>query len=147
MNDRANDRAYQSLTERAAQFTLFSGVGAVGTLGHYAVLVLLVEYGRAGAVFSSMCGFVVGAATNYMLNYYFTFRSKRPHRDAAPRFALIALIGVGLNTAVMGLLANGLELHYLLAQICATVLILVWNFSANRAWTFKENNNASKRIR
>ena len=71
-----------------------------------------------------------------MLNYRITFKSRKRHRDAATKFFLVAACGLALNTALMHALTGPMGLHYLLAQVGATGVVLLWNFAANQAWTF-----------
>jgi putative flippase GtrA len=129
------------------QFLVFAAVGAVGTLAHYTVLVALVHFAGTDAAHASAAGFVAGAAVNYALNYSVTFRSRAPHLRAIPRFMLIAVVGLCLNTAIVALGVGALDLHYLLAQMVATGLVLIWNFVANRAITFGESTHGSRRHR
>jgi putative flippase GtrA len=42
-----------------------------------------------------------------------------------------------MNAAVVGWFEAHTELHYLASQVCATMAVLFWNFTANAAWTFK----------
>ena len=123
------------------QFLRFTGVGAIGTTGHYITLVLLVEVMGIDAVPASLTGFVVGALINYHLNRTYTFRSDVSHRIALPKFFTIAAAGALLNTLIMSLAINQLNLHYFLSQIMATGIVLIWGFLGNRLWTF---NGAGK---
>jgi putative flippase GtrA len=93
------------------------------------------------AVISSALGFLVGAVTNYLLNYKLTFRSGKRHGEAATKFAIVAAVGLGLNTSVMAIFVDWMHLHYLLSQILATGLVLLWNFVANRQWTFSDQSD------
>lgn len=118
------------------QFTTFAGVGAISTGVHYVVLVALVELFTVAAWVGSASGAFAGAVTSYVLNRRITFRSNVAHAQSLPRFAVVAGSGLGLNTAIVaGLVA--IHLHYLLAQVAATLIVLVWNFVLNRQWTFK----------
>jgi putative flippase GtrA len=119
------------------QFASFTACGAVGTAAHYSALIALVHGLDVGPVPASAVGFTLGALVNYSLNYRLTFRSKRLHRESMPKFFLVALAGLLLNTALMALLTTNLAVHYLVAQIVATGAVLVWNFAANRWWTFR----------
>jgi putative flippase GtrA len=119
-------------------FLKFAGVGVFGTLAHYATLVLLVESFGIGAVFGSSAGFAVGALVNYLLNYRFTFQSSRRHTEALPRFYFVAMFGFLFNALIMWVLVQGLGMHYLISQILATGIVLIWNFAANLIWTFAE---------
>lgn len=123
------------------QFLLFAGVGVIGTAVHYSVLVALVQLARADAVMSSTLGFVVGACVNYILNYIFTFNSSERHLDALPKFFTVALLGMVANAAIMAGLVYQAGVHYLPAQIVATVVVLVWNFAGSKIWVFREKRS------
>ena len=130
--------AGSSLVRGRAHFTRFvrfATVGGVATAIQYALLVLLVRgFGMAPTPASSI-GFVLSAGVNYLLNYRFTFRSDRPHASAAGKFALLAGAGLLINAAIMRLMI-GAGVHYLIAQVCATGVVLFWNFVGNSLWTF-----------
>jgi putative flippase GtrA len=115
---------------------MFAGVGAIGTAGHYLVLVLLVELFAVDPVLATTVAFLVGAIINYILNYKYTFSSDKPHLQAMSKFFSIAFVGMLFNGLVMDYGARQLGLHYLLTQILATLLVLQWNFFANKFWTF-----------
>ncbi|HRW61089.1 MAG TPA: GtrA family protein [Defluviicoccus sp.] len=121
-----------------ARFLRFTGVGAIATAAHYAVLVTLVQAGAAGAVAASATGCLVGAVVSYVLNYRFTFFSARRHVIAVPIFFLFAGLSLALNTLLMAGLTDGIGLHYLPAQVLVTGVLLVWNFFAHQRWTFRE---------
>lgn len=127
-----------SLKSVVRQFIRFTGVGAIGTGVHYLTLIVLVQGAAAPPVPASVAGFVLGALTNYFLNYRYTFNSNHRHREAMTRFFVVALAGLVLNTLVMQLATGWLALHYLIAQVLATGMVLVWNFTGNRMWTFRE---------
>lgn len=120
------------------QFVRFTGVGAVGTAGHYITLLFLVEALGINAVPASLAGFVVGALINYSLNRCYTFRSVVAHTVAVPRFFTIAAVGAGLNTAIMSFLVVRLSFHYFVSQMLATGVVLIWGFVGNRLWTFND---------
>ena len=115
----------------------FAGVGAAWTAVHFVLLIVLVERLGVDAVWASTGSFIVGAVVNYGLNYRFTFRSNKPHRETAHKFFAIALTGMMLNGMIMHVAINFLNWHYLPSQIMATDLVFLWNFFANRHWTFR----------
>jgi putative flippase GtrA len=117
-------------------FLRFAGVGGVCTLLQYLTLVVLVNVFALAAVIASTIGFIVSAMLNYYLNHVYTFRSDAPHQRALPRFGAIAGVGVLLNAAVVAVLHSRMSVHYLLAQVAATFVTLIWNFMAHRTWTF-----------
>ena len=119
-----------------SRFLLFAAIGAVGTTGHYFVLVLLVETAHTSPVLGTGAGYAVGAIINYALNYRFTFRSRAKHHIAATKFIAVALVGASVNAAIVGAGIRLLSLHYLLAQLLATTLVVFMTFTLNKAWTF-----------
>jgi putative flippase GtrA len=123
-------------TQWPQQFATFGAVGIVAAVFHYGTLVGLREGFAVDAVIASAAGFLAGGAVSYLLNYHVTFGSKRRHVEAVSLFVTVALIGLVINTALMALLVNSLALHYLVAQVLTTAIVLVWHFVANRLWTF-----------
>ena len=119
------------------QFLQFAAVGLCGTAVHYATLWAGVEWLGTTAVVASATGYVLGSIVNYLLNYFFTFDSKKSHVEAASKY--YAVIGVGwcINTGLMALFVNVLQLNYWLAQIITTGIGLVWNFLGSRFWAFR----------
>lgn len=110
----------------------------MGTIAHYAVLVIFVESFHVNPVTGSALGFAIGAIVNYFLNYKITFASSRRHTEALPRFFLIAVLGMVINTTTMSILLRVTTLHYILVQLVATGISLVGNFLGNKLWTFQE---------
>jgi putative flippase GtrA len=121
-----------------AQFMLFSGIGVFGTSAHYALLYSLVQWAHAAPVAATTAGFVAGAIINYALNYRYTFKSRKRHSEAALKFLLVATAGAVLNASVMQIGITKSSIDYMLVQLLATGIVLVWNFLANRLWTFSE---------
>lgn len=120
-------------------FLRFTVWGAIGTGVQYATLAALVEFAAADPVLASSLGFLLGAITNYYLNYEFTFYSTQPHTVALPKFIMIASAGFLLNGSIVALLSHVIPLYYLVAQFIATGLVTVWNYTANRSWTFRQD--------
>jgi putative flippase GtrA len=118
------------------EFASFAVIGALATAIQYATLIVLVEAQLAGAVSASTAGFALSAVANYLLNRRFTFRSTRAHSEAFVRFAVVASVGLGMNASLVWLFHLIAGLHYLVAQVLATCSTLLWNYGANRIWTF-----------
>jgi putative flippase GtrA len=120
------------------QVLSFLLVGSMATIIQYTMLVLLVEMLGWRAATASAIGFATSAVFNYALNRRLTFRSHTEHTVGAPRFAVVAGIGLGINWGAMLLLTETLRTHYVLAQVLATAITLVWNFCGNKWWTFRD---------
>jgi putative flippase GtrA len=90
-------------------------VGGIATLIQYIALIWTVERWHWNAGLASSPGYCLSAIANYLLNYYFTFRSDNQHGVAATRFAIVAAAGFALNAVFMELLAVKLHLPYVLS--------------------------------
>ncbi|WP_160153088.1 GtrA family protein [Microbulbifer sp. ALW1] len=114
----------------------FAAVGGVATGVQYLLLVALVEFIGVAEVPSSVLAFLLSAAVNYWLNFYLTFAGRARHREALPRFVLVAVIGLAMNTLIFSLTLS--ILPYLLAQVCATLVTLIGNFLLHQFWIYRE---------
>jgi putative flippase GtrA len=125
-------------TEVSARFARFVSVGGLATAMQYVILVVLVRAVALSPTLASAIGYVLSSLANYLLNYRFTFRSNLRHGPAILKFALLSFTGLLINSALMhALTAEGRP--YLVAQVCATAVVLVWNFVGNSLWTFAGN--------
>ncbi len=122
------------LTRDVSWFLL---AGALAAVAQYGSLVLLAELARIDPVPASFLAFLAGGTASYLLNHRFTFQATSRHGTAAPRFFLVALVGLCLNTLLMALLVKVLGLHYLPSQIFTTALLMVVNFTAYRFFAFR----------
>ncbi len=121
------------------QFVSFVGVGAVATAAHYLILIVLVQFYHLDPILASGIGAIAGALISYVLNYHFTFRSNSTHALSVAKFFIVAGVGLALNSMSMLVCIELFGFYYLLSQILATALVLIWSFTANRAWTFRES--------
>jgi putative flippase GtrA len=126
-----------------SMFSLYTFAGGLGTIGHYVTMVALVEAVRVPPSLAAVAGAALGAALNYIVNYHMTFGSRAKHRRTLPRFVLVALLGIAISgLGVRGATAVGI--HYVLAQVVCTIMVLVVGFILNRSWTFAgERTNRS----
>lgn len=124
------------MKQLARAFSSFLLVGALCTALQYAILVLLVQLGSMGATLASSIGFAISAVLNYTLNYRFTYRATTSHAASFPRFLAVILAGLALNAAIVYAGVEMAGLHYIVAQVLATGIVLVWNFLVNLKWSF-----------
>ncbi len=131
---------YASVVALVREFINFTAVGFISAIGHYGLLIALVQIARVPAVPASAAGALLGAGINYILNYHYTFRSGKRHREATLKFAVVATIGLVLNTVFMWVGIELIGAHYLLSQIVTTGLVLIWSFTGNHYWTFRSTD-------
>ncbi|HUP30166.1 MAG TPA: GtrA family protein [Usitatibacter sp.] len=118
-------------------FPIYVGAGGIATASHYAVTIAAVERFAVAPIAATVMGFLTGSAIKYGLNYSAAFRSRTPHAHAVPRFLIALAVMLGLNTLIFAVLERGVGLHYLLAQVVTTILLIPPGYLLHRQWVFR----------
>ncbi len=130
----------RGLAHLLRQFVAFFGVGVVAAAVHYALLIGLVEAFFYDPLEATLAGYVAGGLVSYVLNRLYTYEAERGHLDAAWRFGIVALVGLGLTYLLMAVFHRGMGWHYLLAQLATTGIVLLWSFLAHKYWSFRDRS-------
>jgi len=137
------------------QLVKFLIVGASGTLIDYLLLILLKSFNWQTLIANTV-SFSAGLVNNYYWNSHWTFseRSRKSSLKQFSQFAIISLVGLALNTAIVLVLEIPLGevlgmpgVGYIPAKALATIIVLFWNYLANRHWTFNPSNNKNLAIK
>jgi putative flippase GtrA len=143
----------------------FSVVGTIGAVVDFGTFNPLHAVVGVASIPSSVVSFVAAGASNFLWNRFWTYpdsRSKVPHHQVV-QFAVVSLVGLGIRTplfaalerpaiAAAGRFLSGLSragtalpvalsadtLGRNLALAAAVLVVLVWNFLANRYWTYSD---------
>jgi len=135
-----NSVARLSRHPRAAvlvQFVKFGIVGVSNTLLTLFVYTLLLKVFGVWYLAASAIGFAVGAVNGFLLNRRWTFREHVGDAFTPVRWGIVQTCGLGLNEGLLFLLVHDAGMDKLIAQVCATAVVTVTTFIANRAWTFR----------
>jgi putative flippase GtrA len=132
------------------EFTRFLKFGLVGTLGaavDFGVLNLLVLVFGVPKEYANLVSVSCAIFSNFIWNRLWTFPESRDHplHISFGKFALVNLFGLAINQFVF-VTADAIffaptfphPLDYNLAKGCAILVVLFWNFFANRRWTYRE---------
>jgi putative flippase GtrA len=88
---------------------------------------------------AQVLSFLAAVAVSYLLNKRWTFRDQR--RPLLSRqliqFLLVSTVGVVLSTVTLALLVRYGQLSDLVAKVIVVLIVLFWNFFANKHWTFR----------
>lgn len=128
---------FSPLISSMNSFIKFVGIGGLATALQYALMILLIEWFQIQEVLASASAYAISAVFNYLANYYFTFSSNQNHLHTFSKFVVVAGFGLGLNTLLFYLLFNT-GLHYLIAQVFATLVTLCVNFAAHKLWIYRK---------
>lgn len=123
---------------------MYVGAGGIATASHYAVTVAAVELFGAPPLAASAGGFAVGAVVKYLLNYFVAFRSGENHGAALGKFAMALGVLFALNALFFAVLQQGLGLHYLVAQVLTTALLIPPGYLMSRFWVFAPARRGSQ---
>ncbi len=152
VNAKVRTKAERTLEVR--RFAKFATVGALGFVTHFTIVNVLVQLVGITETSANPFGFVTAVVQNFFLNRRWTFPESR-ERDARRQlvqFFIVSLVGLVLNQAVFTLVHTLLEpawlrlianerlahaLSYNFALCVAVGVVLFWNFSANRVWTYR----------
>ncbi len=142
------------LREEFVLFLKFAVVGGLGTITDISVLNLLHQVAGLSLFWANAISFTSALFQNFLLHRRWTFpdQSKEVFRVQLAKFALICVIGLGLSQIVflgthsfllpywetwLGQLPQVDAVSYNFAKMVSIGVILIWNFSANRLWTFR----------
>jgi len=114
--------------------------GGIATAVHWAALWGLILL-QVDAVLASSMGAFLGAIVNYFLQYFFTFKTKRQHKQALLAYAPAVLVGWLLNLVLFYSLYGDVFLDPLVAQVATTAVVMVVNFLLYKKVVFRAKSN------
>jgi putative flippase GtrA len=119
------------------KFIKFCLVGFSGIFVDFGTTYFFKEVVKIQKYIANAIGFSLAATTNYFLNRIWTFNSHNPKiLEEFSRFFIIALIGLGINSAIIWLLNGRFKVNFYLSKLVATVIVTLWNFLINAYFTF-----------
>lgn len=118
------------------EFFKFLVTGGGATSAHYAVFWLCISVIGINATMASAVGYLFGSVVSYLMNYYYTFHSRRPHGEAVMLFYLMVTMGFFVNIGSVHALTSELGLNPWLSQVFATGLTLFSNFFFSKVFVF-----------
>ena len=121
------------------QLFRYGFVGGIAFLVDYGILYALTEFFGLHYLLSATIAFIFGLVTNYLLSVVWVFNSHKAESrwTEFTVFALIGIIGLGLNALIMYLCTDVLAIHYLISKLISTVIVFFWNFFARKTILFK----------
>lgn len=135
---RVGDRAARILrVPLILQFVKFGIVGVSNTLISFAVYTLLLKAFGVWYVAASGIGFALGAVNGFLWNRAWTFRGHVGDALTPVRWFVVQSCGLLVNLGLVYLFVDDVGLDELTGQAATIVIVTVLTFFANRAWTFK----------
>jgi putative flippase GtrA len=113
------------------QLFRYGFVGGIAFLFDFFGLLLLIRLGVHYLVAAAI-SFTVGLAVNYIISILWVFPSSSRRATEAILFAVIGVVGLGLNEVIIWFGHDVLGLAVAWAKIVSTVLVFFWNFILRR---------------
>jgi putative flippase GtrA len=124
----------------AARLCRFAAVGLFGTALYYTLLLILVEICSIPVMTATGLAFIAVVLANYVLHYWWTFRSSAPHATAIGRFVFMSFVGFWLNWLIMLCGVEYLDFGYIWVQAVAIAAVVAWNFTVSVKWIFSRTS-------
>jgi len=122
------------------QFVKFGVVGVSSTVIDWGIYLLLTRIFGIFYLMAKILSFSVALFNSYFWNRRWTFRSNDPKKlHEFIKFLFISIVGVVLNSSIMYISVEHLKLNDLYGLFLATIIVMFWNFTANKFYTFRES--------
>ncbi len=143
--------------QERSRFMRFAVVGVIGAVVDFGAFNILTGVFKLVAVVSSIISFTAAITSNFLWNRFWTYpdsRSKNVSRQVI-QFVLVSVIGLGIRTPLFawleGVLISFFEKNlpkpffltpvfagHNIALAIAVLVVMMWNFFANRYWTYND---------
>ncbi len=121
------------------QFVKFAIVGVFNTATSADVYLIASRPLALDPLVANAVAFVVAVTVSFVLNKSWTFRNQeRSYRRQYSMFFGVSGVGFLLSEAILFITHKLLGVHDVVAFGIAVVIVMFWNFGANRAWTFTD---------
>lgn len=112
------------------QFAKFGIVGIIAFIIDYGTMLALTEIFGIDYLISTTAGFIVALVFNYFASMRFVFerREGMSRKREFAIFAVLSVIGLGVNDALMFVTVDLLLVDYRIAKMLVTAAVSVYNF-------------------
>jgi len=116
------------------QLFRYTFVGGIAFVVDFSSLYLLTEFAGLHYLHSAAIAFILGLVVNYILSILWVFNSRTVNKKIVEIiiFAVIGIIGLGLNEVMIWFFTEQLTIYYLYSKLISTVIVYFWNFLARK---------------
>ncbi len=121
------------MSNRLKELIRFAFTGGVCFVVEFLCLTLLVELVRIPVLVATAIAFLVSVAVNYALCVKWVFTGAKDGGAAVrTAFLITSGMGFGLNELLMWLFTGVMSIHYMIAKVASTLLVMIWNYFTKR---------------
>jgi putative flippase GtrA len=141
--------------QERTRFFRFAVVGTIGAVVDFATMNILTILAHMDFITASVFSFAAAVLSNFLWNRFWTYpdsRSKKVSRQVF-QFILVSVIGLAIRTPLLTFLERVMVenintwlpkdffvtprfIGHNLALAVAVLVVMMWNFFANRFWTY-----------
>ena len=123
------------------QLFRYTFVGGFAFLVDFGLLIFLTEHFHVYYLLSAGIAFVVGLVVNYYLSVRWVFNNRVVQNRIVEfvAFALIGMVGLGLNELFLWIFTDKLLIHYIFSKVITTFIVYFWNFFARKLLLFNQH--------
>ncbi|MDR1879032.1 MAG: GtrA family protein [Bacteroidales bacterium] len=125
------------------QFFRYFFVGGLAFLVDFAALALFTEVCHFHYIISNTISFTLGLLVNYFISVLWVFNNSnvKNRKLEFVLFAIIGIIGLGINDLALWIFTHGYGIFYLLSKVLAAMVSYLWNFLARKYFLFNNKKN------
>lgn len=125
------------------QILKFGVVGGLAFIIDYGILIILTEVFHINYLISTTISFIVSVIFNYIMSIFWVFDvdENKNRTTVFSVFIILSVIGLLLNDLFMWVFVDGMSIHYLIAKIIATLLVMIYNFITRKLFLEKRESN------
>ena len=138
INSRISLLLFTKSDKTSIQLLRYIFVGGIAYAVDFGSLFLLTEVVKIHYLISAAIAFILGLLTNYILSIFWVFakRTLTSKQMEFLIFAIIGLVGLGLNEGIIWFFTALVHFHYLMSKVISAIVVFFWNFFARKRILF-----------
>lgn len=118
---------------RLMELARFALTGGVCFVAEFICLTMMVEWLKVPVLWATAIAFLISVALNYAMCVKWVFPgAKDGGAGVKATFLLTSGVGFGLNELFMWLMTGPMAIHYMIAKVISTLLVMIWNYITKR---------------
>ena len=116
------------------QFIRYFFVGGIAAVVNIGLLFIFTEVININYVISNIIAFIFGLIVNYCLSKKLVFTNDNSINKVFEfiMYAVIGVLGVGIDTLMLWIFTDKFKIYYMLSKIISTMITFIWNFVARK---------------
>ncbi len=125
------------------QLFRYTFVGGISFVGDFGSLYIFTEIVGFHYLLSATIAFAIGLTINYILSILWVFKTKSINNRSIEFliFAVIGIVGLGLNELIIWYSTEKIKIFYLHSKLISTAIVYFWNFFARKYILYKGSVN------